>query len=528
MTYLEINGIRLRDWQVSAREKLVENFKLGHKKQVLMCPTGGGKTILAMYLISECLSKGKKAVFIADRRVLINQTASVADYVGIKDYSIMMADDPRYDPGSKFQIASAQTISRREWPDADLYIIDEVHTLMRGWTENINSTDAAFIGLSATPFGSLGNFFSAIVNATTMESLTRDGVLVPFKVKSCKKIDMSGAEKLAGEWTAKSVYERGKGIIGDVIQSWIDHGEGRKTIVFGANIMHCEAMCRSFNEAGINARTYTSRTHDDERKVLLEDFNNPDGDIKILISVEALAKGFDNRYVSCICDVRPLSKSLGTAMQMWGRMLRSKPDGYIQDALLLDFSGNILRFASDFERIFFHGMNSLKTGELYNQIPREGNEKKVHKCPICAFEPYAGRCISCGHVKTQKENEVEYLGELYAFDPFNKSSRNSGENGLASKEFVKKKTKEIVDNIKKDDMSKQYLDKYWRKCVTCCNANGNPSTAKGRASHLFKSIFGIFPPDFVTEYSKIHGESVDKSIANLYKHNLIKFHKRSQ
>ena len=167
MTPIErfLSNVKLRPWQIAARDKLVQLFKNGHKNQMLMCPTGGGKTILAMYLIAECLSKGKRAVFIADRRVLIFQTAAVAKSIGICEYSIFMADDPRYDPDSRFQIASVQTIAQRGWPEADLYIIDEAHTMMKAWTDKINSHPGAFIGLSATPFGALKKYFGSIVNA---------------------------------------------------------------------------------------------------------------------------------------------------------------------------------------------------------------------------------------------------------------------------------------------------------------------------------------------------------------------------
>jgi superfamily II DNA or RNA helicase len=167
-----------RPFQQSAREKLRTGFVAGHRCQMVMSPTGSGKTILAMFLIQEALIRNKRVIFVADRRTLINQTSEVADSLGLISHGVMMADHWRYNVHLPFQIASAQTLARRSWPDADLIIIDEAHTQLKAWTDHIPTCRAAVIGLSATPFSNgLGNLFSNLINATTMRELTESGVL---------------------------------------------------------------------------------------------------------------------------------------------------------------------------------------------------------------------------------------------------------------------------------------------------------------------------------------------------------------
>ena len=163
------------------------------------------------------------------------------------------------------------------------------------------------------------------------------GVLVPMRIFSCHKPDMTGAETSGGEWTDKAAEERGMQIVGDVVDDWHKHGENRKTIVFGATIKHCEELCRQFIDSGIMAAVFTSETTNKERELLLTEYRKPDSMLKVLISVEALAKGFDVPDVGCVCDARPLRKSLSTAIQMWGRGLRSSPDTGKKDCHLLDF-----------------------------------------------------------------------------------------------------------------------------------------------------------------------------------------------
>jgi superfamily II DNA or RNA helicase len=483
-----------RPFQTSAREKLRAGFVAGHRCQMVMSPTGSGKTILAMFLIHESLQRGKRVIFVADRRTLINQTSEVADSLGLISHSVLMAGHWRFNPSLPFQIASAQTLARRSWPDADLIIIDESHTQLKAWTDHIPTCRAAVIGLSATPFSAgLGKLFTNLVNATTMRELTDSGVLVPMRIMSCTKVNMKGAATAGGEWTDAAAQERGMEIVGDVVHEWIKHAEGRKTIVFGATIAHCEAMAREFNDAGIMATVFTAETTETERKEILDDFKAPDSMLKILISVEALAKGFDQRDVSCVCDVRPLRKSLSTAIQMWGRGLRASPETGKTDMLLLDFSGNIIRFAEDFEAVYHEGLDALDMGEkLDKSIRKDEEEEQDHpaNCPQCQFVPFRKRCMSCGF-EIIKPNLIEHeAGEMVEF--------KVGKATVGDKLAV------------------------WQQACTLCRNQGKPETAKGRASHLYKSITGVFPRN-LPDFDHVPNVPISRAVMNKAKANAIAF-----
>jgi type I site-specific restriction endonuclease len=430
-----------------------------------MAPTGAGKTYLGMRIIHEALLRDKRAMFVCDRSTLINQTSEVADKYGLSAHGVIQSNHWRVDTRLPFQIASVQTLARRSWPDVDVIVVDESHTQYKAWTDHVQSCRANVIGLSATPFSKgLGKIFTNLVNAATMHDLTQSGVLVPMRIFSCTKIDMRGAETSGGEWTDKAAAERGMEIIGDVVTEWQKHAEGRKTIVFGATIAHCEEMCRQFNEAGIMAATFTSDTDAGERQALLNEYAKADGALRVLISVEALAKGFDVQDVGCVCDCRPLRKSLSTAIQMWGRGLRSSPDTGKEDCILLDFSGNIIRFADDFSDIFFNGLDALDMGEKLDASIRRDDEEKEHsKCPACGFSPCGKRCISCGHER-KKPSMVEHVpGEL--------AEIRIGKAKLA------------------DD--KRHL---WEQVCTYTRSHGKPETASARAWYLYQDLAGCKPP----------------------------------
>ena len=68
-----------RPFQDVAHQKLRDGVAQGHKNQLLMSPTGSGKTFLGLRLAHEALRKGKRAIFVCDRTTLIDQTSATAD-----------------------------------------------------------------------------------------------------------------------------------------------------------------------------------------------------------------------------------------------------------------------------------------------------------------------------------------------------------------------------------------------------------------------------------------------------------------
>jgi superfamily II DNA or RNA helicase len=382
------------------------------------------------------------------------------------------------------QVASAQTIAKREyWPQLDVLVVDEAHTQMKVWTEYAMQSGAAVIGLSATPFSNgLGKIFTNLINATTMHDLTESGVLVPMRIFSCTKPDMTGAATKGGEWTDKAAEEREMGIIGDVIGEWKTFAENRKTIVFGSTIKHCEELCRQFITEGVMAAVFTSETTAKEREDLLTEYRKPNGSLRVLISVEALAKGFDVPDVGCVCDARPLRKSLSTAIQMWGRGLRSHPGK--KDCYLLDFSGNIVRFAEDFSDVFFNGLDKLDDGEKLDRTIRKDEDFEMKGCPKCSYKPFHKRCMGCGYERPAKIME-------------------DAKHGIMAEIFIGegKNKKKLADNA----------EHLWHQVVRYAKEHSQPANQQGRAYHLFRKITGYDP---IWQFSKAPMVEINRNVAN--------------
>jgi DNA repair protein RadD len=414
------DAISLWDFQAESIEQLRQNIRAEIMLQILCAPTGSGKTVCGAYLLRECHEKGKRAVFVADRIPLIDQTSALLDHYGIP-HGVIQANHWRWRPWERIQVASAQTLARRKWPDADLIIVDEAHTLHKAVLERIAKRDCVVIGLTATPFTrGLGRHYERVVSVTTTNKLIEQGRLSSFRVFSASEPDMRGAEtKKGGEWTDRAAEERSMPIVGDCVAEYLKHAAGKKFIAFGATIAHCEELQRQFAAAGVVCGLYTSKTHEEERKALLREFSEPNGYLRGLVSVAALAKGFDRPDVECVIVARPLRKGFAEHIQILGRGLRAHPGK--AECLVLDHAGNCVRFWGRMQEFFEFGVSELDDGKEREKKPSERKQVKPRKCPRCAHvHSPRPNCPNCGHEYPAKKSGIDHavgvLAELGGAD----------------------------------------------------------------------------------------------------------------
>ena len=405
--------IQLRNYQSNAIESLRLNIRKGIKNQVLASPTGSGKTVIAAYLVDECLKKGKRAIFIADRIALIDQTSKLFDQYGIP-HGVLQANHWRYRPYENIQIASAQTLARRKFPEAELIITDECHSLMKVVLRRIEMRDCITIGLSATPFTKgLGKYYDAVQNVTTTNKLIEEGFLANFEVYAASEPDMKNAKVVAGEWVDSDAAERAMPIVGDCVREYLKHGNNKKFIAFGCNVAHCEALRDQFLSAGINVELYTYKQDGEDREDLVTEFRKPNSMVRGLISVSALSKGFDVSDLGVIIMARPLRSSLAEHIQILGRGLRSHPDK--THCVILDHSGNMKRFWNEMHEFLEHGIDTLCDGKPKDKEKKEKKdaEKQPRKCPSCHhLHNPAPTCPMCGFTYKVKSEIRHEAGEL--------------------------------------------------------------------------------------------------------------------
>lgn len=410
--------LELRAHQVHVLDMLREAMRR-HRAVILYGPTGFGKTEVSISLMDAVRAKGYRAAFMVDRIVLTEQASERLARYGI-EHGVLQSGHGRYRPEEQLQVCSVQTLEARgSFPAVDLLVVDECHTQRESVREFIrHHPTMRVVGLSATPLTrGLGQTYETVVNAVTTQQLVDDGLLVPLRIFVARQIDMTGARKVAGEWSASEATERGVLITGDVVAEWVQKttevfGGPRKTIVFCAGVAHGEDLARAFAAIGFNFVSISYLDDDDFKKAVIEEFKKPDSTIHGLIATDILTKGFDVPDVMVGISARPFSKSLSAHIQQMGRVMRPYDGKAV--ALWLDHSGNYLRFRDDWDHIYAHGIEDLNDdAEKSKREPTEC-EKEEAKCPACGslWPTGSDTCLHCGHVRQRRNDVIAVPGAL--------------------------------------------------------------------------------------------------------------------
>jgi len=458
--------LHLRQYQKESIEGLRQAFRDGHSHVVLSASTGAGKSIISLAMLDSAIKKGSRAMFICDRRVLVNQFSAHLDRHGI-DHGIYMSGHWRHRPDAKVQIASIQTLERMEaWPSASFVLCDEVHAVMRksfkAFLERHKETKV--IGVTATPWHpEMGKYFTHVVNVITMKDLVEQGFLVPFRVFIAKEMDMTGVKVVAGEWQKDEVEKRGLQIVGDVVADYIRisqevFGGPRKTICFSSGVAHGAELVNKFQEQGINAVQISYKDDEEYKEEVLRDFAKPDTDIKIVISSDILTRGFDQTDVEHVIIAKPLRKAFSMHVQMIGRGARSHPEKKF--CVLQDHANNFLRFKDDWDDVYENGAKELDSeADTKTRKEKTKEEKEAAKCPKCSalWPKGSDTCTNCGHTRQRRSLVEEMPGIM----------------------------EELAASAKKDDKQT-----FWSMCRYKVAVDG---WTEARALAAYKTKFGVWP-----------------------------------
>lgn len=395
--------MQLREYQNDQVTDLRQGIRNGHLVQMLMSPTGSGKTEVAKHIIASAAAMNRKVWFIVDSVKLLDQTLARFHQDGIYAGAIQ-ADHPCTDYSKVVQVATVQSLAGRlDWmlrkQPPKLVVIDEAHVVFKAHTDLIawcRREKVPVIGLSATPFKrGLGKIYDNLINRISTAELTDMGFLVPAECYAPFVPDMKGVPTSNdGDWADDALAKvmGGADILGDVVSHWKQLGENRQTLVFACNVHHSKQLAEAFFNAGVMAAHIDGYMTPEESNEIIRLYKA--GKIKVLVSVAMLAKGFDDPATGCIVIARP-TKSLMLHYQILGRVLRIfEGKNY---GIIIDHAGNLLRNGKPTDDL----PDCLDTGEgePVDRAKKDSNpdkEAQVKACPKCSFVFTGLLCSKCG------------------------------------------------------------------------------------------------------------------------------------
>lgn len=394
--------MELRPHQIKAIEMIRHSLRTGHKRPLLAAPCSFGKTITAAWLMKAAAEKGRRCVFFCDRVKLLAQTINAMESLGL-DFGVMQAQHYQTDHTKPIQIASIQTVARRDRkPEFDLAIVDECHTAYDSLTQLMDRYDQVpFIGLSATPYSKgLGKIYDDLLVPITTQELLDQGYLCPVDYYGGRSVSTKGIKtkqlKTGGsdydpDALAEAI-EGDKELAGDIVRNWQQFGVGQ-TIAFSPSIKHSKYLVDLFLDAGISAAHIDGYMDEEERKRLFK--AHDDGTIKILSCSRLLNTGYDAPTVRTLIDCFP-TRSLIVYQQRAGRIFRTAPGK--DKAIYLDHAGNVARhgFAESLvPSMLDDGEQNFREERQIKE--REEKEKRVQTCPLCQRQMAGIRC-ACGYI----------------------------------------------------------------------------------------------------------------------------------
>lgn len=468
-----------RDYQTRARNELREAINAGHKRILLVGPTGCGKGYMSSDLIQGCADKGNDSVFFADQRELIIQVKKHLDERDISCNVIMRGIANEYDSyeadvQSRYvNLVAKDTIWSRAYrkttlalPPASFVQVDEAHkSLSRTWRtilSDYHSAGAIVVGWTATPCRSdgrnLGEFWDHLIQVATYKELQSEGFLVPCEVFAPSSPDLKGLRRSGGDYSMKDADERiGRdGMIGNMISEWKKRSDDRQTVLFACTVRHSLACKEKFQKIGVKCEHVDGKMSQSERDDIMEAARA--GDIQVLCSVGCLTTGVDIPSLKYAIVARP-TKSFSLWRQMCGRIQRPH-DGH-DVCVIQDHSDNCLTFGYPDEDVEWSLIDSEPI-HLKHAKKQSTEKKEPRKCPVCNLVLTAAIC-SCGYKLPPPKNRD-----------------------------VKMKAGKLV-KVKKGGgklNTQEAKQAFWNECLGWAIGTNK---RVGAAAHRFRNKYGVFP-----------------------------------
>ncbi|MDD3077909.1 MAG: DEAD/DEAH box helicase [Paludibacter sp.] len=320
--------VTLRPYQTEGIKRIFEawNPKLLNLRNILFqMPTGTGKTTVFSEIVRKATVKNKKILIVVHRVELVEQIADRLTHFGV-GVGIISARQ-KANPDCDVQVATIQTLSRREYPPADIVIIDECHHSKAATYQTLWEIypEARFLGVTATPTRINGDgfddLFEILIPLGKLSFFFEKGYLAHIKHLVGCIPDLSKVKQRMRDYDIEMLHNvmLDNSIMANLIDSYNKFAKGKKTIVFAVDIEHSKEIVQRYINAGFPAAHIDATTPKNERIDILNKFRS--GEILVLSNVDIVSEGFDVPDCEAVQLARP-TKSLVLYLQQVGRCMR--------------------------------------------------------------------------------------------------------------------------------------------------------------------------------------------------------------
>lgn len=334
--------MKLRPYQTEAIEAIEAGWK-EYQKQLLVLPTGTGKTIVFSHLARrECLRHNKRIIILAHREELLEQAQQKLMLATGLHSALEKGQSTGHDTWLQVVVASVQTLHAKRLQRWDpkqvgLIVVDEAHHCLASTYKRVleHFSESRVLGVTATPDRgdkkSLGDIFENIAYEYPIRQAIHDGFLCKIKAQLLPlKIDLSNVRLQKGDYNVNELDETVAPYLDRVADEIVAHAADRKTLVFVPLVRTSKAFADICTAKGLRAVHCDGQSED--RAKILAAFHR--GEYTLLTNSSLLLEGYDCPDIDCCVVLRP-TKSRALYAQMIGRGTRIAEGK--SDLLILDF-----------------------------------------------------------------------------------------------------------------------------------------------------------------------------------------------
>lgn len=373
----------------------------GHHRNLLVAPTGTGKTLVAAFDYRELRTKLPRArlLFVAHReRILTQSRESFAAVLRDPGFGELLTAEHEAARGEHV-FATIQSLSRMdleaELPPEhyDVVIVDEFHHAEAPTYERLldHVRPRVLLGLTATPERFDGKDVRRWFDGRTAyemrlwEALDQ-GLLAPFQYFGVKdSVDLDDVAwkrgwgydrgELARRYVVAGGAEARARLVLQEVARRVADPQRMRALGFCVSVEHARFMAGRFEAKGIASAAVVGETPTEEREAAIRRLES--GDLKVLFTVDLFNEGVDIPTVDTVLFLRP-TESATVFLQQLGRGLRlhrEKPC-----LTVLDFIGNARR-EFRFDRRF-----RALLGGTTRQVERQIEAGFPYLPPGCAMQ----------------------------------------------------------------------------------------------------------------------------------------------